>query len=73
MLGDIALALETIQREAAEQDKALADHFTHMLIHGTLHLIGFDHEEETAAQKMEALEIRILQTLGIGDPYVEKN
>lgn len=68
--GDIALAFETIQKEAIEQHKSLSDHFAHLVVHGTLHLLGFDHEKEAEARKMEALEIRILKTLGIGNPYV---
>ncbi|WP_448577710.1 rRNA maturation RNase YbeY [Thermaurantiacus sp.] len=69
LLGDMALAHETLAREAQEEGKPLADHLTHLLVHGTLHLLGHTHEEETEAQAMEALEIRILAMLGVPDPY----
>lgn len=69
LLGDILLALETIQREADEQHKQFSDHFSHMLVHGTLHLIGYDHMADTEAEIMEALERRILEGLGVADPY----
>lgn len=69
-LGDIIIAFETIQREAIEQEKTLADHFTHMLIHGFLHLLGYDHMNEADANAMESLEIKILKKLSISNPYV---
>lgn len=68
-LGDISLALETVTREAAEQDKRAADHFTHLLVHGTLHLLGYDHIDDGEGEEMEALEREILAGLGIADPY----
>jgi probable rRNA maturation factor len=68
-LGDIALAYETCAREANEQRKRLADHVAHLILHGVLHLLGYDHLDEDEAQRMEALEIRILAGLGIADPY----
>ena len=68
-LGDIAFALETLQRESAEQKKTLHDHFTHLTVHGILHLLRYDHEKDDEAETMEALEIKILDTLGIADPY----
>lgn len=71
LLGDVALAYETVAREAAEQGKSLADHFRHLLVHGVLHLLGHDHEEEEAAERMEGLERKILAGLGIADPYRE--
>jgi len=70
LLGDIVLAIETIQREAAEQSKPLADHVSHLVVHGMLHLLGRDHETETQAAAMEALEIAILGGLGVTNPYV---
>lgn len=70
-LGDIALACETCAREAEEEGKALTDHLTHLVIHGTLHLLGHDHEAVAEAEAMEALETRILAGLGIADPYAE--
>ena len=69
LLGDVVLAFETIQQEAAAQDKSLAAHFQHLCVHGTLHLLGYDHEDETEAAAMEALEIGILSALGIDNPY----
>jgi probable rRNA maturation factor len=72
-LGDIALAFETIAREAQEQGKSLEDHCRHMIVHGFLHLLGYDHEESVEAEEMEATEIRILQALGVEDPYCEDN
>ncbi|WP_207456009.1 rRNA maturation RNase YbeY [Azospirillum sp. SYSU D00513] len=69
MLGDVILARETVLREAAEQDKAPSDHMTHLVIHGVLHLLGYDHEEDAEAEEMEGLETRLLETLGIADPY----
>lgn len=69
MLGDIVLAHETIVREAAEMEKPVADHLTHLLVHGFLHLFGYDHMEETEADTMEGLETRILAELGLSDPY----
>ena len=68
-LGDIALAFETLAREAEDLDLPLADHYRHLVAHGFLHLIGYDHETDIEAQRMEALEIRILARLGAGDPY----
>ena len=69
LLGDVVLAYETIAREAAEQGKPLADHLQHLVVHGTLHLLGFDHEEAEAAARMEALETGVLSGLGVADPY----
>jgi probable rRNA maturation factor len=68
-LGDIALAFETCLREATEAGKPLADHVTHLIVHGLLHLMGHDHVREGDAAVMEALEVRILATLGLSDPY----
>ncbi len=69
-LGDIVLARETILREAEEQMKTLREHFIHLLVHGTLHLLGYDHEEEEEAENMENTEIWILQRLGVKNPYL---
>lgn len=68
-LGDIAIAWDTCAREAEEQGKPMADHVTHLLVHGVLHLLGYDHVEDEDAALMEALEVRILATLGVSDPY----
>lgn len=68
-LGDVVLAQETIAREAAELGLPFDDHLQHLVVHGLLHLLGYDHETHHEAQKMEALEVRILGRLGIADPY----
>jgi phosphate starvation-inducible protein PhoH and related proteins len=70
-LGDIALAYETCAREAAEQGKSLKDHATHLLVHGLLHLLGYDHEADDDAAEMEGLEKDILAKLGLDDPYIQ--
>ena len=68
-LGDVVVAATTVAREAGEQHKSFDDHFCHLVIHGTLHLLGHDHADDDAAARMEALEREILATLGIADPY----
>ena len=68
-LGDIAIAWETVEREAAEGDIAIADHVTHLIVHATLHLLGFDHEDDDDAELMEGLEVKALARLGLPDPY----
>ncbi len=72
-LGEIALAGSTVRREAAEQQKTLRDHLCHLVVHGTLHLLGFDHHTEREALRMEQLEARCLETLSIADPYREQD
>ena len=71
MLGDIAIAYETTRREANEEDKPFEHHLSHLAVHGFLHLIGYDHENDNDAEAMEALEREILAHLGIPDPYAE--
>jgi probable rRNA maturation factor len=71
LLGDVALAYETVAREAAEQGKPIVDHTRHLLVHGILHLLGHDHEGEEEAARMEGLERSILAGLGVADPYRE--
>ncbi|WP_333825170.1 rRNA maturation RNase YbeY [Pinisolibacter sp.] len=71
LLGDVVVAHETTAREAEEEGKTFEDHFTHLLVHGLLHLFGFDHESDEEAEEMEALETEILAGLGIADPYAE--
>ncbi len=68
-LGDVVLALGTIKREAQEQKKDLSQHYCHLLVHGVLHLLGFDHEKDRDAHAMERLERQILSELGWPDPY----
>ncbi len=68
-LGDIVVCAAVVASEAAEQQKPLAEHWAHMLVHGTLHLLGYDHEDDGEAEDMEALEIRILESSGISNPY----
>lgn len=69
LLGDIALAFETCDREAQEKNIGFADHAQHLLLHGLLHLLGYDHIEDSDAEAMEAIERVILHELGIADPY----
>jgi probable rRNA maturation factor len=70
-LGDIAIAYETCRREAELAGKSMQDHTVHLLVHGTLHLLGFDHERDRDATLMEGLETEILGKMGLGDPYRE--
>lgn len=70
LLGDILLAYETIMAEAQEQNKSFSDHLTHLVVHGVLHLLGYDHERSLVeANRQEEQEVAILAALGIGDPY----
>ena len=71
ILGDIVLCAPVVAREAREQGKALNAHYAHLTVHGILHLLGFDHEDEREAEAMELLERQILASLGIEDPYRE--
>lgn len=69
-LGDIAISLQTIAKESREQDKDFYHHFIHMVVHGLLHLKGHDHEDDTEAEEMESLEIKILADIDIKNPYI---
>jgi len=69
LLGDVVLARETIQAEARDQGKTTANHLSHLVVHGVLHLLGFDHQTDSDADQMENLERTILSRLGIADPY----
>jgi probable rRNA maturation factor len=69
LLGDLVLARETCAREAEEKGISLTDHATHLIVHGTLHLVGYDHMDDASAAAMEALEVKALASLGIGNPY----
>ncbi len=68
-LGDVAIAFETVVAEAASSHLAIVDHLTHLVVHGVLHLLGYDHQSTREAEKMEALEVEILDRLGVADPY----
>jgi len=72
LLGDLIICIEVMKQEAQEQNKALFDHWAHLVIHGCLHLVGFDHISETEALEMESIEIAILEKLGINNPYLEQ-
>lgn len=69
LLGDIAISLDRAEAEADDQKKALVDHVAHLLVHGTLHLLGYDHEDDARAEVMENLEDNILKSLGFAAPY----
>lgn len=69
LLGDIVLAEGVCAREAAEKQISVADHATHLIVHGTFHLLGYDHQEDAEAEAMEALETEALASLGLADPY----
>jgi len=69
ILGDVVICTSVVTNEAVAQNKTFEDHLTHMAIHGTLHLLGFDHIEESDANEMEALEVKILEKINIDNPY----
>ena len=71
LLGDIVLARETCAREAEEKGISIVDHATHLIVHGTLHLVGYDHMDDASAGAMEALEVKALASLGLANPYAE--
>lgn len=71
LLGDIILARETLAREAQEMGISFTDHFTHLVVHGFLHLLGYDHMDDDEALAMESLETQILASLGVADPYAD--
>ncbi len=72
LLGDLIICKQVVEREAKEQHKTLAAHWAHMVVHGTLHLLGYDHIEESEAVEMESLETKILQGMGFEDPYASE-
>jgi conserved hypothetical protein TIGR00043 len=69
ILGDVVICTDVVTDEAKAQNKTFDEHLTHMAIHGTLHLMGYDHIDETEASVMESLEIKILEKIGIANPY----
>lgn len=69
LLGDVVVAFETASADAAQDGKSLSDHLTHLVVHGVLHLLGYDHEDEGDARSMETLEVSVLAGLGIDNPY----
>ena len=69
-LGDLVICVPVVEREASEAGRDLEDHYAHLTVHGCLHLLGFDHTEEAAAERMESLEVEILARFGIDDPYL---
>jgi probable rRNA maturation factor len=73
MLGDIAIAYETTRKEADDEQRPFDHHLSHLAVHGFLHLIGYDHENDADAETMETLEAEILAQLGIPDPYADRN
>ncbi|HHE9434379.1 rRNA maturation RNase YbeY [Haemophilus influenzae] len=70
LLGDLVICRQVVEREAVEQDKPLMAHWAHMVVHGSLHLLGYDHIEDDEAEEMESLETQIMQGLGFDDPYL---
>ena len=70
LLGDLVICRQVVEREAAEQEKPLMAHWAHMVVHGSLHLLGYDHIEDDEAEEMESLETQLMQGLGFDDPYL---
>ena len=70
LLGDLVICRQVVEREAVEQEKPLMAHWAHMIVHGSLHLLGYDHIEDDEAEEMESLETQIMQGLGFDDPYL---
>lgn len=71
LIGDVVICAPVVRREADEQNKSSSAHFAHMVVHGALHLLGYDHKNSSEAERMEAKERRILATLGFPDPYAD--
>ena len=72
LLGDLVICRQVVEREAQEQDKPLMAHWAHMVVHGSLHLLGYDHIEDDEAEEMESLETQIMTGLGFVDPYLSE-
>lgn len=69
LIGDLVICRQVVEREAEQQGKTALDHWSHMLVHGALHLLGYDHIDDQQAEQMESMEIALLAKLGIADPY----
>ena len=72
LLGDLVICRQVVEREAQEQDKPVMAHWAHMVVHGSLHLLGYDHIEDDEAEEMESLEAQIMTGLGFADPYLSE-
>ena len=72
LLGDLVICRQVVEREAQEQDKPVMAHWAHMVVHGSLHLLGYDHIEDDEAEEMESLETQIMTGLGFADPYLNE-
>ena len=72
LLGDLVICRQVVEREAQEQEKPLMAHWAHMVVHGSLHLLGYDHIEDDEAEEMESLETQIMTELGFADPYLSE-
>ena len=72
LLGDLVICRQVVEREAQEQDKPVMGHWAHMVVHGSLHLLGYDHIEDDEAEEMESLETQIMTGLGFADPYLSE-
>lgn len=72
LLGDLVICRQVVEREATEQGKPLMAHWAHMVVHGSLHLLGYDHMNDAEAEEMESLESKIMQSLGFEDPYLSE-
>ncbi|PQQ24364.1 rRNA maturation RNase YbeY [Photorhabdus hindustanensis] len=70
LLGDLIICRQVVEKEAEEQQKTVEEHWAHMVVHGCLHLLGYDHIEDDEAEEMESLETQIMQALGYADPYL---
>ena len=70
LLGDLVICKQVVEREAIEQNKPLISHWAHMVVHGCLHLLGYDHIEDQEAEEMESLETEIMKSMGYSDPYI---
>ncbi|WP_087019382.1 rRNA maturation RNase YbeY [Thaumasiovibrio subtropicus] len=72
LLGDMIICRQVVEKEAKAQNKPLMSHWAHMVVHGTLHLLGYDHIDDAEAEEMESLETAIMQSMGFYDPYIEE-